>query len=137
MKKNEVFWEKRVESGVHRAVYGLFHGLFHVLLGAGVCVLFGWAVMLLWNWLMPGITGWSTIGFWQAVGLLALCRLMFGGLGWHFMKKGPHGRHHRNAIREKWMQMSDEERQEFMKNRHCHPGFGRDFCREAKPEKQD
>jgi uncharacterized membrane protein YeiB len=116
--------ERRVESGVYRFFHGLVHGLVHVVFGAGVCLLFGYAVMGLWNWLMPEIAGWERIGFWQAVGLLVLCRLLFGGLGSHWMRKGHHGRHHRNAIREKWMEMSAEEKREFMKNRIHHPGFG-------------
>ena len=42
----------------------------------------GEVVMLLWNWLMPAIFGWPQINFWQAVGLLALCRILFGGHGY-------------------------------------------------------
>jgi hypothetical protein len=132
MKKNVAFWEKRVEWGVYRVFHGVFHVLFHFVFGAGVCALFGYAVMQLWNWLMPTIAGCSTIGFWQAVGLLALCRLLFGGLSGHWMR-GHHAKHHRNALREKWMGMTDEERQMFLQNRHCPPGFGRD----ASSEKQD
>jgi hypothetical protein len=42
----------------------------------------GEVVMLLWNWLVPAIFGWPQITFWQAVGLLALCRILFGGHGY-------------------------------------------------------
>jgi len=41
----------------------------------------GWAVELLWNWLLPPLFGWRQITFWQALGLLALCRILFGGFG--------------------------------------------------------
>lgn len=41
----------------------------------------GVIVMLLWNWLLPSLFGWPEIGFWQALGLLALCRILFGGWG--------------------------------------------------------
>src|SRR5258708_14152629 len=41
----------------------------------------GEVVMHLWNWLLPPLFGWRTLGFWQALGLLALCRILFGGLG--------------------------------------------------------
>jgi hypothetical protein len=136
MKKDDSFWEKRVESGVYRTVHGVFHVLFHALFGAGVIAGFGYVVMRLWNWLMPAIAGWSVIGFWQAVGLLVLCRLLFGGWGGHWMK-GHHGKRHRNAIREKWMEMSNDERRAFVKNRHFPPGFGPDFCGDGKSEKQD
>ena len=45
----------------------------------------GEIVKLLWNWLLPEIFGWRVISFWQALGLLALCRILFGrwgGRGW-------------------------------------------------------
>ena len=43
----------------------------------------GELVMHLWNWLLPPLFGWRQITFWQALGLLALCRILFGGLGRH------------------------------------------------------
>jgi len=43
----------------------------------------GQAVRLLWNWLLPPLFGWPAITFWQALGLLALCRILFGGRGGH------------------------------------------------------
>ena len=41
----------------------------------------GQVVRLLWNWLLPPIFGWPQITFWQALALLALCRILFGGFG--------------------------------------------------------
>ncbi len=41
----------------------------------------GEVVKLLWNWLLPPLFGWKEITFWQAFGLLALCRILFGGFG--------------------------------------------------------
>ena len=43
----------------------------------------GGIVRLLWNWLLPPLFGWHEITFWQALGLLALCRILIGGLGGH------------------------------------------------------
>ena len=37
--------------------------------------------MLLWNALLPCIFGIASINFWQALGLLALSRILFGGMG--------------------------------------------------------
>jgi len=48
--------------------------LFFIAVGGGI-------VLLLWNWLLPPLFGWPEIGFWQALGLLALCRILFGGFG--------------------------------------------------------
>jgi len=41
----------------------------------------GEVVMQLWNWLLPALFGWREVTFWQALGLLALCRILFGGFG--------------------------------------------------------
>src|SRR5678816_4706364 len=43
----------------------------------------GEIVMQLWNWLLPPLFGWRLITFWQAIGILALCRILFGGFGRH------------------------------------------------------
>jgi hypothetical protein len=111
------------------------HIFWHILGGLAIAAGFSVVVMLLWNWLMPAIFGCIAINFWQALGLLALARILFGGLDKHWMDKA----HHRNVIREKWLKMTDEERKEFMKKRHfhCHYGFGRDFFQESKSEKQE
>jgi hypothetical protein len=42
----------------------------------------GVIVQGLWNWLLPPLFGWPGITFWQALGLLLLCRMLFGGFGW-------------------------------------------------------
>ncbi len=91
---------------------------------------FSFAVMLLWNWLMPAIFGLITISFWQAMGLLVLARILIGGFGIHKMMRGGimHRMHQHNPIHEKWMKMSPEERMEFINKRrkHMHRGpFGR------------
>ena len=50
------------------------------IIGAVVLAfLFGYFVMLLWNWIMPAIFGLGTVNFWQAVGVIILARLIFGG----------------------------------------------------------
>jgi len=36
-------------------------------------------VMHLWNWLLPALFGWRQVTFWQALGLVLLCRILFGG----------------------------------------------------------
>ena len=43
----------------------------------------GTIVKLLWNALLPPLFGWPVVSFWQALGLLALCRILFGGVGGH------------------------------------------------------
>jgi Ca2+/H+ antiporter, TMEM165/GDT1 family len=70
---------------------------------------FGYIVMRLWNWLMPGLFGLHVIGFWQAVGLLVLSKILFGGF------HGRHGGHMqwRHRMRERWGHMTPEEREKF------------------------
>jgi hypothetical protein len=83
--------------------------------------LFIWAggevVMHLWNWLLPVLFGVRLITFWQALGLLALCRILFGRWGGGHN----HGRSNRFSG-EKWKKMTPEEREKFrqsMRSRWC------------------
>lgn len=48
-----------------------------ICIGVVMAFIFGWIVMLLWNWLMPVIFGLPTITFWQAWGLVVLVHLLF------------------------------------------------------------
>lgn len=78
-----------------------------------IAALFGEVVMHLWNWLLPSLFGWHPIGFWQALGLLVLCRILFGGFGGH--GSGRHKMQRRWA--ERWEQMTPEEREKFRQGR--------------------
>lgn len=78
-------------------------GIAGIAAAAGFGFLFGYFVMLLWNWLMPGLFGLGLITFWQAVGLVVLGRILFGGFprpphrnndkSWGKHKCGPHNHH--------------------------------------------
>jgi hypothetical protein len=67
----------------------------------------GAVVRWLWNWLLPPLFGWPAITFWQALAMLALCRILFGGLGLH----GNAGSRMRRRIAERWDAMTHEERE--------------------------
>nr|WP_315258393.1 hypothetical protein [uncultured Flavobacterium sp.] len=95
-----------------------------VLLGIGAGAGFTWAVMLLWNALIPSIFGLGIISFWQALELLVLSRLLFGGFG-HHGGSGFGGMRHKNGIREKWMSMTPEQQKEFIDKRKEHMCGGR------------
>jgi hypothetical protein len=78
-----------------------------VLIGVPVLVtLVGWIVASLWNWLMPALFGLPAISFWQALGLLVLTRILFGG----FVRPM---RLHRHGMRARWERMTPEERDAF------------------------
>jgi len=87
-----------------------------IVMFLAMIAVFSVIAMLLWNALMPEIFGFSALSYWQAAGLLVLARILFGGLGsghWgSFERHG--GFHHGNALREKWLNMTDEERKEFL-----------------------
>ena len=86
---------------------------------AAFVTLGGWVVMSLWNWLLPPLFGWRVIGFWQALGLLALSRILFGGLGLH----GHAASNSRRRMRERWENMSPEERERFRQGMFGRFGF--------------
>jgi hypothetical protein len=81
-----------------------------------VLALLGLVVMLLWNAVVPALFRGPVLQYWQAVALLLLSRLLFGGLrgrgGWH-----GHGR----LWRERWEQLTPEERARLREKvmRHC------------------
>jgi len=91
--------------------------LLMVILGVTV---FGLVVMSLWNALMPAIFGWHTVTFWQAIGLLILSKILFGG----FRGRPGGNMNWRNRMKERWESMTPEEREKFrqgMRGRGCGP----------------
>jgi hypothetical protein len=89
----------------------------------------GEVVRLLWNWLLPPLFGWRPITFWQALGLLALCRILFGGFGLHGGSRSDSGIRRRMADRmadrvaERWEHMTPEERERFRQRIRERCGF--------------
>ncbi len=81
----------------------------------------GEIVHQLWNWLLPPLFGWREITFWQALGLLVLCRILFGGLGRH----GSYRSGWRRRMAERWEAMTPEERERFRRGMRERWGFGR------------
>jgi hypothetical protein len=106
---------------------------------AGICIMlaaiavFGAVVMLLWNTLMTQIFTLPVLNYWQAVGLLILARVLFGGIGHGVGRRGVFGSgedrlfHHGNKLRERWMNMSAEERKEFIEKEKDFFKFNRGF----------
>ena len=73
-------------------------------------------VMALWNWLIPELFNGNMINYWQALGILALARLLTG------FGRGPG--HWKHKMRSKWSNLSDEDREELrekFKDRWCQP----------------
>ena len=82
------------------------------LVGIALFITFGgWVVMKLWNWLLPGLFGWHTITFWQALALLVLCRILFGHHGWRGGRSWAGRESMRDRMKERWQHMTPEQRE--------------------------
>ena len=68
---HDSWWEER------RLGMKVFLGFLMGIGIIGLIFLFGWVVMLLWNWLMPEIFGLKQLSYWQAWGLLILSSILF------------------------------------------------------------
>ena len=95
------------------------------LLFIAALFLLPYVVMLLWNGILPEVIGVKTITYWQAVGIFILSKLLFGGfkgggkhhkMKAHFRNCCGNNEHHQSMkeeLRDKFMNMSDEERENF------------------------
>ena len=86
------------------------------IIGGAVCIvaigaLLTWVVMSLWNCVLVAVLGVKLITFWQALGILVLSKILFGG----FRKGSGWGGRHKwsNEMKEKWQNMTPEEREKF------------------------
>ena len=84
--------------------------VFFILIAAVAILVFGGVVMLLWNNVLASVTNVSTISFVQALGILVLAKILFGGFrgGW-----GPRRYFWRQRMMQKWNNMTPEEREKF------------------------
>jgi hypothetical protein len=77
----------------------------------------GEVVMHLWNWHLPDLFGFKKLTFWSAIGLFALCRILFGGFG---NPGGAMRSNMRRRMAERWNRMTPEEREKY-----CQGLYGR------------
>ena len=81
---------------------------FFFVFGLGIAMLFvaTTLVYLLWNAIIPKVTSASEITFWQAMGILILSKILFGG-----MRFGPGSRGKSlSPLKSKWQHLSEEEK---------------------------
>lgn len=96
------------------------HRIFGPIIFLAVAAALSAVVMLLWNAIIPTVIGWSVINYWQALGLIVLCRILFGGFkkpmrchpAMGGMNLGDHKQFH-----EKLRGMSRDERRDFIRER--------------------
>jgi hypothetical protein len=95
------------------------------ILGLAAFVFIGGEIVrLLWNWLLPSLFGWRQITFWEAVGILALCRILFGGFGGHRSIRSSMRHRMAEQMAERLGSMSPEERERFRQRMRDRCGFG-------------
>ena len=83
-----------------------------------IVVIGGELVLHLRNGLLPPLFGWRQITFWQALGILVLCRILFGGLGSHRSGRS------RRRMGERCEHRTPEERERFRQRMRERFGFG-------------
>jgi hypothetical protein len=91
---------------------------FGVLLAVSLALVFGYVVMLLWNTVLPAITLFRAITYWQSVCLLVLARILVGGLG-HGSHKRAKSHRHGEAWRkydEWWKEVGQQSFDEFSRS---------------------
>jgi len=87
--------------------------LLYLLFFITVMLCLSGVVMFLWNIILPAITHLTKISYWQALGLTALSRVLFGGfspgsLFWKFRGDGSAG-----LLKDKLMTMDESDRVSF------------------------
>lgn len=85
-------------------------GLMFLFIFVGATVFFSGVVMLLWNQILPFVIGVKAISFMQAMGILILSKILFGGFGGRHHRGGPNWR---EKMKNGWANMSPQEREKF------------------------
>ena len=98
----ENYVERQVKGKVEKFVRSAVKILFVAILIIVFILLFGYAFMWLWNWLMPDIFGLTTLTYWQAIGLLVMAKLLFGGFEGRGSGKGRKKSRNTEQPRSRW-----------------------------------
>lgn len=92
--------------------------------GLAMVLLLGALTMYLWNWLIPSLFKGPELRFLEALGLLLLAKILFGGWGSGCRQRG--GSHWKQKYQAKLSNMSPEERERFkarMQEKWCSSGM--------------
>ena len=97
IKKMKKFWIKK--------------GLMFFTIFLAAVTAFTFIVMGLWNAILPAVLGVKAISFWQALGIMVLSKILFGGFG-----GGRRWKNHvawKEKMKERWGSMTPDEREKF------------------------
>src|SRR5262249_26015727 len=90
------------------------------LIVLGALVLLSLAVFALWNGVLTDVFDVKSITYWQALGLLVLARILFGGFPGR--RGGPFGAPWRKRmLMERWQSMTREKREELQRRLRDRP----------------
>jgi hypothetical protein len=98
-----------------------------------VIALLSFIVMSLWNIVLSPVLHVGIINFWEALGILVLSKILFGGFpaGWRGRHGYPnHFGYGRKEMYEKWQKKTPEEREKFKQE-------WKDRCRGVRREEVD
>lgn len=94
-------YNKKYKKGGFREggfpIVGILKVMGVIILAIGVLLLATYLLMALWNWLMPDIFGLPALGFWQALGIFVMAKMLFGFGGGG--KKGGGGQGHKKRFK--------------------------------------
>ena len=93
------------------------------LMGLAALFVFNLIVMLLWNNALAVVLHISTVTFWQSLGILVLAKILFGGIGGRWGRRGSRQGAWRQKMFEKWEGMTPEERKKFKAQWRGHCGW--------------
>lgn len=85
-------------------------GLMFLILFIAAVFLFGGVVMGLWNAILPAVLGVKAITFMQALGILLLSKILFGGFGGRRWGGSPQWK---QKMKQRWDNMTPDERENF------------------------
>lgn len=85
-------------------------GLMILLFGSIAVLVFGFVVMLLWNNILVAVTGVKAISFLQALGILLLSKILFGGFGGRGWRGSTAWK---QKMKQRFENMTPEEREKF------------------------
>jgi hypothetical protein len=114
--------------------YRIFKVLKVLLMVCVAVLVFGFVTMSLWNALVPAIFGLKAITFLQALGLLVLGKILFGGFHRHGCGGPGWKRGWRGQWEERWAKMTPEEREKFRAGMRGRRGCGWDVPSEPASE---